>query len=125
MTAVDIDRRTSDMAALLRHQEAGEIGEFPSLDYAADRDLVFVGLVVLLDRHVGTFCQLHMLVGADKADEHMALTGTLCGANSCDSALVIAMPAARDIEVGMLLGRGALAPMLRTLMMRKPARTPP
>src|SRR5215469_13201454 len=53
----------------------------------------------------------------------MAFTSTLCGANSCDSALVIAMPAPRDIEVGMLLGRGALAPMLRTLMMRPQRRS--
>ena len=53
----------------------------------------------------------------------MAFTSTLCGANSCDSALVIAMPAARDIEVGMLFGRGALAPMLSTLMMRPQRRS--
>ena len=53
----------------------------------------------------------------------MAFTSTLCGANSADSALVIAMPAARDTEVGMLFGRGALAPMLSTLMMRPQRRS--
>ena len=33
------------------------------------------------------------------------------------------MPAARDTEVGMLFGRGALAPMLSTLMMRPQRRS--
>ena len=42
----------------------------------------------------------------------------LCGAPSCESTLVSAMPAAREIEVGALPPRGALAPMLSTLMMR-------
>jgi hypothetical protein len=36
-------------------------------------------------------------------------------------ALVIAMPAPRDIDVGVLLGRGALAPMLSTLIYAAPA----
>src|ERR1700733_14388831 len=53
----------------------------------------------------------------------MAFTSTLCGASSCDSALVMAMPAAREIDVGLLLGRGALAPMLSTLMMRPQRRS--
>ena len=42
----------------------------------------------------------------------------LCGAPSCESTLVSAMPAAREIEVGALPPRGALAPMLSTLMTR-------
>src|SRR5437016_5838291 len=46
------------------------------------------------------------------------LTSTLCGAPSCDSALVNAIWAARLTEVGALSAPGALAPMLRTLMMR-------
>src|SRR6516164_7143495 len=48
----------------------------------------------------------------------IALTSTLCGAPSCESTLVSAMPAARVIEVGALPPRGALAPILSTLMMR-------
>ena len=67
--AVDIDRCTSDIAALLRHQEAGEIGKFLGLACTADWDLLCVRLVVLLDRHIGPCCQLHMLIGTDEADE--------------------------------------------------------
>src|SRR5438552_749424 len=46
------------------------------------------------------------------------LTSTLCGAPSCESALVNAIWAARLTEVGALSAPGALAPILRTLMMR-------
>src|SRR5438132_306523 len=46
------------------------------------------------------------------------LTSTLCGAPSCESALVNAIWAARLTEVGALSAPGALAPMLSTLMMR-------
>src|SRR5215467_8872216 len=53
----------------------------------------------------------------------IALTSTLCGAPSCESTLVSAMPAARVIEVGALPPRGALAPMLSTLMMRPQRRS--
>src|SRR5262245_1631010 len=53
----------------------------------------------------------------------IALTSTLCGAPSCESTLVNAMPAARVIEVGALPPRGALAPMLSTLMMRPQRRS--
>ena len=53
----------------------------------------------------------------------MALTSTLCGAPSLASTLVSARPAARDIEVGTLSARGALAPMLSTLMMRPQRRS--
>ncbi len=53
----------------------------------------------------------------------MALTSTLCGAPSPASTLVSAMPAARDTAVGALAGRGALAPILSTLMMRPQRRS--
>src|ERR1700744_5562262 len=46
------------------------------------------------------------------------LTRILCGAPSCDIALVSAICAARLTEVGALSAPGALAPILSTLMMR-------
>src|SRR5215472_3779816 len=67
--AVDIDRRTGDVAALLRHQEAGEIGKFLGLARAADRNLLLVRPVVLIERDIVAFRPLHMLVGADDADQ--------------------------------------------------------
>src|ERR1700689_2944587 len=44
--AVDIDSRAGDVAALVRHQKAGEIGEFLGLAEAADRDLLGVRAVI-------------------------------------------------------------------------------
>src|SRR6516162_5250552 len=67
---VDIDRCAGDVAALLRRQQAGEIGKFLRLAGATERNLLAVRLVVLLERHVGPFRPLHMLVGANDADEH-------------------------------------------------------
>ena len=58
-----------------------------------------------------------MLVGLDQPDEQR-IDQMLCGAPSPASTLVNAMPAAREIEVGAELARGALAPTLSTLMMR-------
>ena len=48
----------------------------------------------------------------------MAFTRMLCGAPSCESTLVSAVPAAREIVVGAEPARGALEPMLSTLMTR-------
>ena len=48
------------------------------------------------------------------------LTRMLSGARSLDSPLVMAMPVARDIEVGMEDGPGVRPPRLVTLMMRPP-----
>src|SRR6516225_2591951 len=67
---IDINRCAGDVAALLRRQQAGEIGKFLRLPGATERNLLAVRLVVLLERHVGPFRPLHMLVGANDADEH-------------------------------------------------------
>src|SRR5215470_7232992 len=67
---VDIDRCAGDVAALLRRQQAGEIGKFLRLAGATERNLLAVRLVILLERHVGPFRPLYMLVGANDADEH-------------------------------------------------------
>src|SRR5215468_6878485 len=52
---VDIDRCAGNVAALLRRQQAGEIGKFLGLAGATERNLLAVRLVVLLERHVGPF----------------------------------------------------------------------
>src|SRR5215469_7553344 len=67
---VDIDRCPGDVATLLRRQQAGEIGKFLRLAGATERNLLAVRVVVLLERHVGPLRPLHMLVGANDADEH-------------------------------------------------------
>ena len=63
--AIDVDRGAGNLAALLRRQEAREVGEFLGLADAPERNLLFERLVVLLDRHIGPLCMLHMLVGAN------------------------------------------------------------
>jgi hypothetical protein len=52
-----------------------------------------------------------------------AFTNTLCAAYSLANTLVSAIPAARVTVVGALWARGALAPVLSTLMMRPQRRS--
>src|ERR1035437_9881319 len=66
------------------------------------------------------FAALRSCCPARTRPMHTVFTRIWCGANSFDSALVNASPAARVTVVGIDLARGCLAPILVMLTMRPP-----